>query len=62
MDRLNGMVAIITGGSLGIGRACAPVMAKEGQRLLSSTPMRGKESPSPRRLSEPASSGDVLAV
>lgn len=33
MDRLSGKTAIITGGSVGIGRACALRMAEEGARV-----------------------------
>lgn len=33
MDRLKGKVAIVTGGSLGIGRACCQMFAKEGAKV-----------------------------
>ncbi|MFN8928555.1 MAG: SDR family NAD(P)-dependent oxidoreductase, partial [Rhodospirillales bacterium] len=33
MDRLKGKVAIVTGGSVGIGRACVARMSEEGAQV-----------------------------
>jgi 3alpha(or 20beta)-hydroxysteroid dehydrogenase len=58
MSALSGKVAIVTGGTAGIGRACAQVLAREGARLI----LTGRDTVRAEKVKDLVESGQAFYV